>query len=147
MREITYRDMIVNDLQKMRSWEFSVEQMGEELRTLDEEYATIKATNYDKMPAGSGENTQEEKLITSIAKRDQKRHELNLTKRRLADMKRLLSQLDDEEMQIIQTTVIERKSYDIAAKQLHCDISTISRKRNKAISHLAQLRHGAAYKP
>lgn len=147
MREITYRDMIVNDLQKMRSWEFSVEQMGEELRTLDEEYATIKATNYDKMPAGSGENTQEEKLITSIAKRDQKRHELNLTKRRLADMKRLLSQLDDEEMQIIQATVIERKSYDIAAQQLHCDISTISRKRNKAISHLAQLRHGAAYKP
>lgn len=147
MREITYRDMIVNDLQKMRSWEFSVEQMVEELRTLDEEYATIKATNYDKMPAGSGENTQEEKLITSIAKRDQKRHELNLTKRRLADMKRLLSQLDDEEMQIIQATVIERKSYDIAAQQLHCDISTISRKRNKAISHLAQLRHGAAYKP
>lgn len=147
MREITYRDMIVNDLQKMLSWEFSVWQMIEELRTLDEEYATIKATNYDKMPTGSGENTQEEKLITAIAKRDQKRHELNLTKRRLADMKRLLDQLDEEEKQVIQVTVIDRKSYDIVAQQLHCDISTISRKRNKALSHLAQLRHGAAYKP
>lgn len=147
MREITYRDLLVNDLQKMRNWQFSVEQMTEELRTLDEEYATIKATDYDKMPGGSGENIQEEKIITAISKRDQKRHELELTKLRLADMSRLLDQLNEEERWIIQTTVIERKSFDIASQELHCDISTISRKRNGALNKLCQLRHGAVYRP
>jgi DNA-directed RNA polymerase specialized sigma subunit len=147
MREITYRDLLVNDLQKMRSWEFAVDQMTEELRTLDEEYATIKATDYDKMPRGSGENIQEEKIITAISKRDQKRHELELTMLRLADMSRLLDQLNDEERWIIQKTVIERKSFDIVSQELHCDISTISRKRNAALNKLCQLRHGAVYQP
>ena len=147
MREITYRDLLVNDLQKMRNWQFSIEQMTEELRTLDEEYATIKATDYDKMPSGSGENVQEEKIITAIAKREQKKHELALTQLRLADMKRLLDQLNDEEKWIIQKTVIERKSFDVASQELHCDISTISRKRNSALNKLCQLRHGAVYRP
>lgn len=147
MREITYRDLLVNDLQKMRNWEFAVDQMTEELRTLDEEYATIKATDYDKMPSGSGENVQEEKIITAIAKREQKKHELALTQLRLADMKRLLDQLNDEEKWIIQRTVIERKSFDVASQELHCDISTISRKRNSALNKLCQLRHGSVYQP
>ena len=147
MREITYKDLLVNDLQKMSNWQFSIEQMTEELRTLDEEYATIKATDYDKMPGGSGDNIQEEKLITVISRRDQKRHELELTKRRLADMERLLKQLDEEELTVVQTTVIRRQSFDIAAQELHCDISTISRKRNGALNKLCQLRHGAVYQP
>lgn len=147
MREITFKDLMINDLQKMRNWEFSVAQMTEELRTLDEEYATIKATDYDKMPSGSGENVQEEKIITAIAKREQKQHELALTKLRLADMKRLLNQLNDEEQWIIQKTVIERRSFDVASQELHCDISTISRKRNGALNKLCQLRHGAVYQP
>lgn len=147
MREITYRDLLVNDLQKMRNWQFSVEQMTEELRTLDEEYATIKATDYDKMPGGSGENIQEEKIITAISKRDQKRHELELTKLKLADMERLLDQLNDEERKIIQETVIDRKSYYNVSHEQEVDISTISRRRNSALNKLCQLRHGAVYQP
>ena len=97
MREITFKDLMINDLQKMRDWQFAVDQQTEELTTLEEEYATIKATDYDKMPGGSGDNVQEEKMLTAIAKRDQKRHELELTKRKIADINRLLDQLDEEE--------------------------------------------------
>lgn len=147
MREITFKELMINDLQKMRNWEFAVTQMTEELRTLDEEYATIKATDYDKMPGGSGENIQEEKIITAISKRDQKRHELELTKLKLADMERLLDQLNDEERKIIQETVIDRKSYYNVSHEQEVDISTISRRRNSALNKLCQLRHGAVYQP
>ena len=147
MREITFKDLMINDLQKMRDWQFAVDQQTEELTTLEEEYATIKATDYDKMPGGSGDNVQEEKMLTAIAKRDQKRHELELTKRKIADINRLLDQLDEEERQVIQETVIGRKSFDVLSRELHCDISTISRKRNRALNRLCQLRHGAVYQP
>lgn len=145
MREITYKDLLVNDLQKMSNWQFSIEQMTEELRTLDEEYATIKATDYDKMPGGSGDNIQEAKLLTVIAKRDQKQHELELTKRRIADINRLLDQLDEEELMIIRRTVMTRDRFDDVAQELHCEVRQVYNKRNAALAHLIRLRHGAAY--
>lgn len=147
MREITYRDLMKNDLQKMRDWRSAIEQQTEELETLEAEFATIKATDYDKMPSGSGENIQEEKMLTAIAKKDQKQRELDFTKRRLADMERLLSQLSDEERMIIERTVINRENYDTIAEELHCATRHIYNKQAAALAHLVRLRHGAAYQP
>lgn len=147
MREITFKDLMINDLQKMRDWQFAVDQQTEELTTLEEEYATIKATDYDKMPGGSGDNVQEEKMLTAIAKRDQKRHELELTKRKIADINRLLDQLDEEELLIIRRTVMIRDRFDDVAQELHCEVRQVYNKRNAALAHLVRLRHGAAYHP
>lgn len=147
MREITYRDLMINDLQKLRDWQFSITQMQEELATLDSEYSTIKATNYDKMPVGSGENTQEEKLISAIAKIDQKREELKLTKRRVKDIERLLDHLTEDERTIIRRTILDREPFERIASDIHCDIRQVYNKRNSALAHLVRLRHGAVYHP
>lgn len=145
VREITYKQLMIIDLQKMRDWRFSVTQMQEELATLEQEYATIKVTNYDKMPSGSGDNTQEEKMLSAIAKRDQKQAELDLTKRRIADLERLLDQLNDHERLIIQRMVIDRGRADALAEELHCEVRQVYNRKNAALAHLVRLRHGAAY--
>lgn len=147
MKDITFRELMIRDLQNLNRWKFAVMQQMEELQTLELEYAAIKATNYDKMPGGSGDNVQEEKLVTAMAKKDELQANLAWNKKRVEDMERLLAQLGEEETQVIKITVIERSSFDTASQLLHCDISTISRKRNKALSHLCQLRHGAVYQP
>lgn len=145
MREITFKQLMISDLQKIKDWRFAINQMTEELQTLNAEYTAIKATNYDKMPSGSGDNYQEEKLLTAIAKRDQKKHELQLTKRRLADLERLLEQLSQEERSVIYKTIIERGRVDAIANELHCEVRQVYNRRNAALSHLVRLRHGAAY--
>ena len=149
MREITYKDLIVNDLQKMINWQFSIEQMTEELRTLDEEYATIKATDYDKVPGGSGDNIQEEKLITMIAKKEQKRAELDLNWRKVKDMERLLSQLDKEDRILIERLVINYRKHEgeKLADELHLEERQVYNRKNDALRKLALLRYGAAYQP
>lgn len=149
MREITYKSIIENDLMKLNKWRFAIVQIESELETLDAEYAAIKATNYDKMPAGSGENLQEEKLVTAIARKDQKEAELKLNKMRVADLERLLEQLTDDERRILERMVINKEKYatDGLAEELGIEIAQIYRIKNKALMHLAQLRHGAAYQP
>lgn len=148
MREITYRDIMIRDLANLNRWKFAINQAVEELETLNAEFAAIKATNYDKMPVGSGENTQEERLVTAIAKKDQKEAELAFNRRRVADIERLLAQLPDEERLAIEMTIISKdQPVDSVADELGYEVRNVYRLRNNGLKKLCQLRHGAAYQP
>ena len=149
MREITLRDLVVNDLQRLNRWKFSVVQMESELETLTAEYASIKATNFNKMPSESGGNLQEEKLITAIAKKDELTAKLEFTRKKVADLERLLDQLTDDERIIVERMVInqERRAADNLADELGYEPRQIFNKRTAALAHLCQLRYGAAYQP
>ena len=144
---MNYRKWLVEDLQNLERNRFAISHLQEELETLEAEYASIKATNFDKMPSGSGDNIQEEKLLTVIAKKDELMANLTFTKKKVADMDKLLAQLPDDERLIIQRTVINKEKYaaDTLADELCYERTQIYRLKNKALMHLAQLRHGASY--
>lgn len=146
---MNYKKWLVEDLQNLERQRFAITQLQEELETVVAEYAAIKATNYDKMPSGSGTNVQEEKLLTAIAKKDELTKNLKYTRRHVADMDRLLNQLPDDERQIIERTVISREKYaaESLADELGYERRQIFNKKNMALNHLAQLRHGASYQP
>lgn len=146
---MNYKKWLVEDLQNLERQRFAITQLREELETVVAEYDAIKATNYDKMPSGSGTNVQEEKLLTAIAKKDELTKNLKYTKRHVADMDRLLNQLPDDERQIIERTVISREKYaaESLADELGYERRQIFNKKNMALNHLAQLRHGASYQP
>ena len=149
MREITYKAIMQSDLGSLNQWKFAIIQLREELITIGAEYAAIKATNYDKMPAGSGENLQEEKLVSAIAKKGQKEKELELNERRVADIERLLAQLDDDERSIVDCMIINHDKYaaDSLADTLGYERAHIYRIRDRALMKLCRLRYGAAYQP
>lgn len=146
---MNYKKWLIEDLQNLSRMKFAITQLQEELDTAEAEYTAIKATNYDKMPSGSGDNIQEEKLLTAIAKKDQLAANLRYTKRHVADMERLLNQLPDDERRIIECMVMSGGKYaaDSLADELGYERRQIYNKRNAALSHLAQLRHGASYQP
>ena len=147
MREVTYKIIIENELRSLNAWKFAITQCETELETMTAEYSAIKATSYDKMPVGSGENLQEEKLITAIAKKDQKEAELKLNKRKVADIERLIEQLPDDERRVIERMVINQEKYalDSLCEELNCEQAQVYRIRSRAIRNMAKLRHGAAY--
>lgn len=149
MREITQYDIVMSDLKRLNSWKFAIVQLTSELETLEVEYASIKATNFDKMPTGTGENAQEEKLVSVIARKDELKAKLELNQRKVADLERLLDQLSDDERRIIDRMVISQEMYavDSLAKELGFEARHIYNKRSAALRHLCQLRYGAAYQP
>lgn len=146
---MNYKKWLIEDLLTLERQRFAISQLREELETVEAEYTAIKATNYDKMPTGSGENVQEEKLLTAIAKKDELRASLIYTEKHVADMERLLKQLPDDERQIIERTFVGQEKYaaESLADELGYERRNIYRMRNRALLHLAQLRYGAAYRP
>lgn len=144
---MNYKKWLIEDLQNLSRQKFAIVQLQEELETVEAEYAAIKATNYDKMPSGKGTNVQEEKLLTAIAKKDELSANLEYTRRHVADMERLLTALPDDERLIIERMVLSNEKYaaDMLADELGYERRQIYNKRNQALTHLAQMRHGTAY--
>lgn len=146
---MNYKKWLIDDLKNLRRDKFAVVQLTSELETIEAEYASIKATDYDKMPGGKGDNVQEQKLLDAIARKEEKAACLKATKLHVADMERLLGQLAADEKEIIERTFIneERCSHDVLAEELGCSVRTINYKKQDALDHLARLRFGAAYRP
>ena len=144
---MNYRDWLIDDLKKLDRCRFSIVQLAEELQTAEAEFTAIKATNWDKEPGGSGDNVQEEKMLTAIARRDELASNLAYNRRKIEDMERLLEQLTSEERAVLTALYIKHEPYaaEALADELSVDIRTVYRIKNTALLHLAQMRHGFAY--
>lgn len=144
---MNYRKWLIEDLQNLERQRTSISNMTEQLAALEAEYSAIKVTNYNKMPSGSGENIQEEKLLTNIAKRDEIEANLKATKLYVEYMDKILSQLTDTERTIVQRMFVKREKYaaDNLANDLGYETARIYQLKNQALTHLAQLRHGKGY--
>lgn len=145
-----YKKWLTEDLRDLERLRFSVTQMESELETLDAEETAIRATDYDKIPGGSGSNTQEDRLLTAIAKRDELRANLEATRRRVADLDRLVSGLDnDDELRVVQVMFLsgERNAVSRLIEELGYEAAQIYRLKDRALKHLAQMRYGAGFRP
>lgn len=145
-----YKKWLTEDLRDLERLRFSVTQMENELETLDAEETAIRATDYDKIPGGSGSNTQEDRLLTAIAKRDELRANLEATRRRVADLDRLVSGLDnDDELRVVQVMFLsaERNAVSRLIEELGYEAAQIYRLKDRALKHLAQMRYGAGFRP
>ena len=143
------RELLIDDLRRLNSDRFAITQIQSELHTLELEYASIKATNYDKMPTGGNSNSQQESLINNIAKKQHLEACLSATKAHIEDMERLLSQLQPIDRKIIEKLEVARGSYstEVVAEEIGLEVrQTLNRKRD-AIEKLIQLRYGQGYQP
>lgn len=145
-----YKKWLTEDLRDLERLRFSVTQMENELETLDAEETAIRATDYDKIPGGNGSNSQEDRLLTAIAKRDELRANLEATRRRVADLDRLVSGLDnDDELRVVQVMFLsgERNAVSRLIEELGYEAAQIYRLKDRALKHLAQMRYGAGFRP
>ena len=96
------KDWLMPDLRCLEAKRSSLEHIQEELARLKLEESAIKATDYDKINVSGGDNHQEDKLITNIAKREELSRNYEITKREVTEMDMLLSELDEEEREIME---------------------------------------------
>lgn len=144
---MNYKSWLIEDLRGLDRLRFSIPQMETELETLESEYAAIRATNFDKIPGGS--SSQEDRLLTAIAKKDALAANLKATRQRVQDMDRLLGALPDDECRVLQLMFVSREARAVSrlSDELGYESAQIYRLKDRALHHLAQLRYGAGYQP
>lgn len=138
------KDWLLPDLRYLEAKRSSLDHILEELARLKLEEIAIKATDYDKINVSGGDNHQEDKLITNIAKREELTRNYEITKREVTEMDKLLSELDDEEREIIDRMFVhrERKAAETLADRLGYEVRRIYQKKDDALRNLARRRFG-----
>ena len=146
---MNYKKWLTDDLRELERLRFAIKQMESELKTLTAETSAIKATNYDKLPGGKGTNTQEEKLLNVLARKDELTANLKATRLRVADLDRLLMALPKDELRVVEVMLIsgEKGGVDRLSSELGYETAQIYRLKDRAIGRLAQLRWGVGYRP
>lgn len=144
---MTGKEWLIKDLREYEKLKAAEKQLAEEIQTLKLE-ETLQASRLERMPS-SGGNTNDAKLVEAIARKQERELCLELTKRKIEDLDRLLAGLPPSELNIIEKTDIHwhRGIYDELAEELEIDIRQVYNRREKALHHLAILRYGAGYRP
>ena len=148
-REISCKEWLQRDLERLPYDRYSIEHQKAELEELEAEYTAIKATNYDKMPNGSGDNTQEEKLLSAIAKKTKLKAWIEATEKHVANMETLLGTLTEEDRLIIEKTVINRNknAEDDVAEEIGIERRQVYNRKNAILHRLCKMRFGQGYQP
>lgn len=148
-KEISCREWLQRDLERLPYDKFSLQHQKDELEELTAEYSAIKATNYDKMPTGSGDNTQEEKLLSAIAKKTKLQEWIRATELHVQNMENLLATLSAEDRDIIEKTVINRKknAEEEVAEEIGIERRQVYNRKNAILHQLCQMRFGQGYQP
>lgn len=141
------REYLIKDIRDYERLKASEKQILSELETLKLEQ-TLQASRLDRMPSAGG-NSNDEKLVEAIAKQQDRELDLELTRRKIADLDRLFSELPPDELSLIIKTDVHwhRGIYDELAEEMEIDIRQVYNRRNKVLEHLSILRYGAGYRP
>lgn len=138
------KDWLIPDLRSLEAKRSSLSHMAEEIETLKLEAEAIKATDYDKINVSGGGNSQEDRLITNIAKRQELEANLEVTRKQVEELDSLLSELTQEERLILERMYIkrERNAAESLAVTLRYEVRQVYRKKEEAMHNLARRRFG-----
>ena len=144
-----HRDWLLKDLRQLNADRFAVTQLQSELETLKLEMTAIKATNYDKIPSGGNGNSQRDNMENAIAKEESLRTSLAATTAHVADMERLLTQLQPIDRKIVEKLVVAKGSYsaETVAEEIGLEVRQVHNRKHDAIDKLIHLRFGQGYQP
>lgn len=144
-----HRDWLLKDLRQLNADRFAITQLQSELQTLELEFTAIKATSYDKIPAGGGGNSQRDNLENAIAKKQGLQASLAATTAHVADMERLLGELQPIDRKIVEKLVVAKGSYsaETVAEEIGLEVRQVHNRKHDAIDRLIHLRFGQGYEP
>ena len=143
-----HREWLMSDLKKLQTDRKALSNLQDELHSLETEYTVLKATAYDKVPGNSGGNSQLDKIELNMAKREELINCMNATREHVDFMENLLGQLDRNERELIEKTIIlHSKTMEQMAEQLGIDPRQVYNRRRDAIDNLMHLRFGRGYRP
>ena len=122
----------------------SMERAREEVRRLEDDMTRIRSATTDGTPVSGGTSTREDAMVNNIARRE----ELKVAMREASAWVKIvdggLAVLDEEERHILDRFYIHRAkgNVDRLCDELHVEIATVYRRRDKALRHFTLALYG-----
>lgn len=135
-------------IQRLRDYESrkdAVENLTEQIKTLEEKYTSIRSATTDSTPVQGGENNRrEEMLIHNIATREELKNNLEITKNEIAITEKGLASLTDDEKKILTRFYINRsKGYiERLCDELYISKTELYRQKDEALKKFTTVCYG-----
>ena len=140
-----WKNEAIEKLCKFEAMEAAVENLQEEIRRLELEFAGIKTADPERVSSG-GMSRGEDRLLSNIVRRKEMENRLAQTRVWVEQVRRGLGALTHEEKYIMDKCYIraEKCAVDNLCYDLGAEKSTIYRKRDKALLTFTTALYGVA---
>ena len=132
-------------LRKYNMMRVSTSTIPTEIKRLEIDARRIKSVRADGNPVKGGGNSREEAMLTNIIKRQELEYALRNATLWLESTDRALNAISEEERLILHMVFINPMpgAIERLCKELHCETSTVYRKRDKALHNFTIAFYGA----
>ncbi len=132
---MNWKEEATDKLRKYDAMRLAVQNLPEELHRLEQAACAIRSARTDGTPVKGGTNRREDVLLSNMVCREELNHALDQARLWLSTTDRALGALTPEEKLILHRLYMfpERGAVDRLCGELDVEVSSIYRKRDKAL--------------
>ena len=132
------------ELRNLEAKRASIPDLQAQIRALNSQMTAIRSATSDGTPVPGGGSGREDMLLNCITERDLLEATMNITLMQVDMIERALASLDKEEQEMLSLCYIHVKTGGMGAvsDHLQCDLSTVYRRRNRALRAYTMRRRG-----
>ena len=132
---MNWQSFAVQRLKNYEARQSAAESIPERIKMLELEASAIKAGAGDGMPKAHGDNKSEAQLIGNIAKREELKENLEITRREISLTEKGLDVLTEEEKRVLYIFFVNRpaRHIELLCEELHVEKSKLYTLKDEAL--------------
>lgn len=132
---MNWQSFAVQRLKNYEARQSAAESIPERIKMLELEASAIKAGAGDGMPKAHGDNKSEAQLIGNIAKREELKGNLEITRREISLTEKGLDVLTEEEKRVLYIFFVNRpaRHIELLCEELHVEKSKLYTLKDEAL--------------
>ena len=132
---MNWQSFAVQRLKNYEARQNAAESIPERIKMLELEASAIKAGAGDGMPKAHGDNKSEAQLIGNIAKREELKGNLEITRREISLTEKGLDVLTEEEKRVLYIFFVNRpaRHIELLCEELHVEKSKLYTLKDEAL--------------
>ena len=142
---MNWKTEAVYKLREYNSKKKALANLEEKIKMKETEITAIRTSQLSQAPShGTNENTAQDRLISSIAEKDELKLNLAIVRRQIAAIERGLAALDEEQRTVLDMFFIDRQCGYIGqlCDMLNVEVATVYRKKDEALRKFTVIMYG-----
>ncbi len=142
---MNWKTEAVYKLREYNSKKKALTNLEEKIKMKETEITAIRTSQLSQAPShGTNENTAQDRLISSIAEKDELKLNLAIVRRQIAAIDRGLAALDEEQRTVLDLFFINRQQGYIGmlCDMLNVEVASVYRKKDEALRKFTVIMYG-----
>jgi len=142
---MNWKTEAVYKLREYNSKKKALANLEEKIKMKETEITAIRTSQLSQAPShGTNENTAQDRLISSIAEKDELKLNLAIVRRQIAAIEHGLAALDEEQRTVLDLFFINRQQGYIGqlCDMLNVEVATVYRKKDEALRKFTVIMYG-----